>query len=71
MSRRARPDQDANGHLRGSSPVPAKTGFGSGMAHRRGAEQGAYLLLNPSLLAHQDVPAALQHDCPHPRDPAS
>ena len=27
MSRRARPDQDANGHLRGSSPVPAKTGF--------------------------------------------
>ena len=43
----------------------------SGVAHRRGAEQGTYLLLNPALLAHQDVPAALQHDCPHPRDPAS
>src|SRR5215207_3862310 len=36
----------------------------------RAEEEGAYLVLDPALLAHHDVPSSLQHDRPGPGDPA-
>jgi hypothetical protein len=55
MSRRA--GQDANGYLRGYAPAPAQAGPASGVPQRR---TSTYLLLDPALLAHKDVPATLQ-----------